>query len=214
MTLRTTGPPMPISRRARGSCIPFSLAMRNQRQVARIHFLQPPSTMQCFANLAISGGNRPNWHKLAIDMLRKRNIGLFLPKTHVLSAICKQFSRNRRNSGKIFTINAWQIRHFVVILTLKAQNKKVHRLIRLYNGNWILRMIWPQSKTPTDTKRIKSMKIRSENIARLAIMAILWLSLVAYIILNATLNFFTLFAIIASGIIVFVPMWRKYGPEK
>lgn len=45
-------------------------------------------------------------------------------------------------------------------------------------------------------------------------MAILWLSLVAYIILNATLNFFTLFAIIASGIIVFVPMWRKYGPEK
>lgn len=58
------------------------------------------------------------------------------------------------------------------------------------------------------------MKIKTENIARLAILAVLWLLLVIYILSNARLNFFTLFAIVASAIIVFVPMWRKYGPEK
>lgn len=52
------------------------------------------------------------------------------------------------------------------------------------------------------------------NIIRFVIVGILWLLLAGYVITHAVLNFFTIFAIAASSIIVFVPMWRKYGPGK
>ena len=52
------------------------------------------------------------------------------------------------------------------------------------------------------------------NIIRFVIIGALWLLLVIFILSHAILNFFTLFAILASGIIVFVPLWRKYGPGK
>lgn len=50
-----------------------------------------------------------------------------------------------------------------------------------------------------------------ENIIRFVILGVLWLALVVFILKHAVINFFTLFAIAASGIIVFVPMWKKYG---
>ncbi|MGM9827505.1 MAG: hypothetical protein ACI30O_04865 [Muribaculaceae bacterium] len=53
------------------------------------------------------------------------------------------------------------------------------------------------------------------NIIRFVIIGLLWLSLVVWIFYaGAVINFFTLFAIAASGVIVFVPMWKKYGPKK
>jgi hypothetical protein len=53
--------------------------------------------------------------------------------------------------------------------------------------------------------------MKKENIFRFAVIGVLWLLLVGYILTHAVLNFFTLFAIVASGIIVFVPLWKKYG---
>lgn len=53
--------------------------------------------------------------------------------------------------------------------------------------------------------------MKKENILRFVIIGILWLMLVVYIVLHAVLNFFTIFAIVASAIIVFVPLWKKYG---
>ena len=58
------------------------------------------------------------------------------------------------------------------------------------------------------------MKIRTDNIFRIGIIGLLWLLLAGYILTHAVINFFTIFALVASAIIVFVPMWRKYGPEK
>lgn len=65
---------------------------------------------------------------------------------------------------------------------------------------------------PHDIARI--MKIRTDNIFRIGIIGLLWLLLASYILTHAVINFFTIFALVASAIIVFVPMWRKYGPEK
>jgi hypothetical protein len=53
--------------------------------------------------------------------------------------------------------------------------------------------------------------MKKENIFRFAILGLLWLLLVGNILTHAKINFFTLFAIAASAIIIFVPMWRKYG---
>jgi hypothetical protein len=53
--------------------------------------------------------------------------------------------------------------------------------------------------------------MKKENIFRFAILGLLWLLLVGYILTHANINFVTLFAIAASAIIIFVPMWRKYG---
>lgn len=57
-------------------------------------------------------------------------------------------------------------------------------------------------------------KIKTDNIFRIAIIGLLWVLLAAYILTHAVINFFTLFAVVASAIIVFVPVWRKYGPGK
>lgn len=51
------------------------------------------------------------------------------------------------------------------------------------------------------------------NIFRLTVVAILWIVMAGYVITHAVINFFTIFALFASAVIVFVPMWRKYGPK-
>lgn len=52
--------------------------------------------------------------------------------------------------------------------------------------------------------------MKTSVLIRFAILGCLWLALVVYILLHAKINFFTIFAIVASGIIVFVPMYKKY----
>ena len=47
-------------------------------------------------------------------------------------------------------------------------------------------------------------------IIRFVIVGVLWLALAAYILTHAVINFFTLFAIVASAILVFMPMYKKY----
>lgn len=48
------------------------------------------------------------------------------------------------------------------------------------------------------------------SILKLAIAFALWLALVSYIISHAQITFVTVFSIVASAIIIFVPMFKKY----
>ena len=48
------------------------------------------------------------------------------------------------------------------------------------------------------------------NILRFSILGILWLGLVIYILMHSQLTFYTIFVCIASWIIIFVPMYKKY----
>lgn len=52
--------------------------------------------------------------------------------------------------------------------------------------------------------------MKTSVIWRFVILGCLWLALAAYILMHAKMNFFTIFAIVASGIIVFVPLYKKY----
>ncbi len=52
--------------------------------------------------------------------------------------------------------------------------------------------------------------MKTSVILRFVVLGCLWLALVAFILLHAKINFFTIFAIAASGIIVFVPLYKKY----
>lgn len=47
-------------------------------------------------------------------------------------------------------------------------------------------------------------------ILRFAILGLLWLGLVGYILVHSTLTPYVVFVIVASAIIVFVPMYKKY----
>lgn len=49
---------------------------------------------------------------------------------------------------------------------------------------------------------------------RLACVALLWLALVALLLSTARIDFFTLFAIVASGVVVFVPLYKKHFSGK
>lgn len=51
-------------------------------------------------------------------------------------------------------------------------------------------------------------------ILRFVILGILWLALVYYIVTHAAMTFATWFSILASAIIVFVPMYKKYVRDK
>lgn len=53
-----------------------------------------------------------------------------------------------------------------------------------------------------------------ENIVRFVILGILWVLVAGYVLTHAVINFFTIFAVAASAVIVFVPLWRKYGKGK
>ena len=47
-------------------------------------------------------------------------------------------------------------------------------------------------------------------IIRFLILGLLWLGLVGYILTHAQLTLYLAFVIVASAIIVFVPMYKKY----
>ena len=48
------------------------------------------------------------------------------------------------------------------------------------------------------------------NIIRFSILGILWLLLVLYILTHARITPYTVFAIVASAIIIFVPVYKNY----
>lgn len=50
-----------------------------------------------------------------------------------------------------------------------------------------------------------------QNIIRFSILGLLWLGIVGYIlVLTPKITLYTIFVIIASAIIIFVPMYKKY----
>lgn len=54
-----------------------------------------------------------------------------------------------------------------------------------------------------------------QNIFRFAILGLLWLGLVVYIIAyTPKITLYTIFVIIASAIIIFVPMYKKFVKKK
>ena len=58
------------------------------------------------------------------------------------------------------------------------------------------------------------MKINNSTAAGLAFLLLLWLGLVALIIAGTErFTLYTAFVIVASGIIIFVPLYRKYFKE-
>lgn len=50
----------------------------------------------------------------------------------------------------------------------------------------------------------------TNSIIKMAIAFAVWLALVSYIISHAQITFVTIFSIVASAIIIFVPMFKKY----
>ncbi|MDE6134655.1 MAG: hypothetical protein K2F79_03675 [Muribaculaceae bacterium] len=52
--------------------------------------------------------------------------------------------------------------------------------------------------------------MKTSVIIRFLILGLLWLGLVGYILTHTRLTLYIAFVIIASGIIVFVPMYKKY----
>jgi hypothetical protein len=52
--------------------------------------------------------------------------------------------------------------------------------------------------------------MKTSVIIRFLILGILWLGLVVYILMHAQLTLYLAFVIVASAIIVFVPMYKKY----
>ncbi|MCM1067979.1 MAG: hypothetical protein NC418_10450 [Muribaculaceae bacterium] len=52
--------------------------------------------------------------------------------------------------------------------------------------------------------------MKASVIARFVILGLLWLALVVYIIMHSEPSLYLSFVIAASGIIIFVPMYKKY----
>ena len=54
-----------------------------------------------------------------------------------------------------------------------------------------------------------------QNIFRFAILGLLWLGLEVYILaVTQKITLYTIFVIVASAIIIFVPMYKKYVKKK
>lgn len=52
--------------------------------------------------------------------------------------------------------------------------------------------------------------MKTSVIVRFIILGLLWLGLVAYILMHAHFTLYIAFIIVASAIIIFVPMYKKY----
>lgn len=56
--------------------------------------------------------------------------------------------------------------------------------------------------------------MKSSVVIRFVILGLLWLGLVCYIVAHAPVTLYTIFIIVASAIIIFVPMYKKYVKNK
>ena len=56
--------------------------------------------------------------------------------------------------------------------------------------------------------------MKTSVILRFIILGVLWLALVGYIVLHTQMTLYLAFVIVASAIIVFVPMYKKYIKKK
>ena len=61
-----------------------------------------------------------------------------------------------------------------------------------------------------DYKAFEWQKMKTSLVIRFICIAALWLILCYLMLQGRGLNFYTLFVIIASGIIVFLPLYKKY----
>lgn len=52
--------------------------------------------------------------------------------------------------------------------------------------------------------------MKTSVIVRFIILGLLWLGLVAYILMHTHFTLYIVFVIVASAIIIFVPMYKKY----
>lgn len=60
------------------------------------------------------------------------------------------------------------------------------------------------------TKHYTDLLMTTANIIRFTILGILWLLLVGYLVSHAKLTLYLIFVIVASAIIIFVPVYKKY----
>ncbi|MBP3536535.1 MAG: hypothetical protein J6J93_03235 [Muribaculaceae bacterium] len=56
--------------------------------------------------------------------------------------------------------------------------------------------------------------MKTSVIVRFVILGVLWLGLVIYLLASTPFTLYTAFVIVASAIIVFVPMYKKYIMKK
>ncbi len=52
--------------------------------------------------------------------------------------------------------------------------------------------------------------MKASVIARFVVLGLLWAGLSFYILTHAVITLYTIFVIVASAIIIFVPMYKKY----
>ncbi len=52
--------------------------------------------------------------------------------------------------------------------------------------------------------------MKKGTIARFVVLGVLWLGLCCYMLAHAQVTLYTVFVIVASAIIIFVPMYKKY----
>ena len=53
-------------------------------------------------------------------------------------------------------------------------------------------------------------KMKASVIARFVVLGLLWAGLSLYILTHSPITLYTIFVIVASAIIIFVPMYKKY----
>ena len=52
--------------------------------------------------------------------------------------------------------------------------------------------------------------MKKGTIARFVVLGVLWLGLCCYMLAHSQVTLYTVFVIVASAIIIFVPMYKKY----
>lgn len=71
--------------------------------------------------------------------------------------------------------------------------------------------IWPYDSKVVSLESInRNVNMNAGLITRLVILGFLWLLVAVYVLTHAQITFFTLFAVAVSGVIILVPVYKKY----
>lgn len=81
----------------------------------------------------------------------------------------------------------------------------------LYKNNIVDKLLFEKRQCDSQKFCIFAIDMKKSVIWRFVVMGILWLLLVAVVVVRTPrITLYTIFAIIASAIIIFVPLYKKY----
>lgn len=137
-------------------------------------------------------------------------IGVIMAATSVSPAKSAKVSQRRSKIMRIIAPIATQRLVFLFFLSESDIIVIYFKFITMYFCPFIINNTFEIDFVCKKKKVTFAIDMKSSAVIRFVILGVIWIALVAMLIARTQITLYTIFVVLASGIVVFVPLYKKY----